>query len=123
MDWSRAEVEVVVADYLKMLSLELAGQTYSKAAHRRVLLEKLNGRSEGSVEFKHCNISAVLIHLGCPYLRGYQPRANYQRLLREVVELQVDQSTVLDSLALRLRTCPQSPQRLSISPELKPKRR
>lgn len=109
MDWSRAEVEVVVADYLKMLSLELAGQTYSKAAHRRVLLEKLNGRSEGSVEFKHCNISAVLIHLGCPYLRGYQPRANYQRLLREVVELQVDQSTALDSLALAAAHLPAVP--------------
>lgn len=100
MDWSQAEVEAVVADYLRMLSLELAGQTYSKAAHRRALLEKLNGRSAGSVEFKHCNISAVLIHLGCPYLRGYQPRANYQRLLREVVELQVDRFSALDSLAL-----------------------
>lgn len=109
MDWSRAEVEVVVADYLKMLSLELAGQTYSKAAHRRVLLEKLNGRSAGSVEFKHCNISAVLIHLGRPYLRGYQPRANYQRLLREVVELQVDQSTALDSLALAAAHLPAVP--------------
>lgn len=109
MDWSRAEVEMVVADYLKMLSLELAGQTYSKAAHRRVLLEKLNSRSAGSVEFKHCNISAVLIHLGCPYLRGYQPRANYQRLLREVVELQVDQSTALDSLALAAAHLPAVP--------------
>ena len=100
VDWSHAEVEAVGADYLKMLSLELAGQTYSKAAHRRALLEKLNGRSAGSIEFKHCNISAVLIHLGCPYLRGYQPRANYQRLLREVVEQQVDRFSALDSLAL-----------------------
>ena len=63
MDWARIEVEAVVADYLKMLSLELAGQAYSKAAHRRILLEKLDGRSAGSVEFKHCNISAVLINL------------------------------------------------------------
>lgn len=99
-DWKRIEVEAIVADYLKMLSLELAGQTYSKATHRRTLLERLNSRSNGSVEFKHCNISAVLIDLGFPYIRGYQPRANYQGLLREVVEQQVDRFTALDSLAL-----------------------
>lgn len=99
-DWKRTEVEAIVADYLKMLSLELAGQTYSKAAHRKALLEGLNSRSNGSVEFKHCNISAVLIDLGFPYIRGYQPRANYQGLLREVVEQQVVRLTALDSLAL-----------------------
>lgn len=109
MDWARIEVEAVVADYLKMLSLELAGQAYSKAAHRRVLLEKLNGRSAGSVEFKHCNISAVLINLGCPYIRGYQPRANYQRLLYEVVEQQVVRSSGLDSLALAAAQQPAVP--------------
>ncbi|WP_298208827.1 DUF3883 domain-containing protein [Acidovorax sp.] len=109
MDWSRIEVEAVVADYLKMLSLELAGQVYSKAAHRRVLLEKLNGRSAGSVEFKHGNISAVLIALGCPYIRGYQPRVNYQRLLYEVVEQQVDRSSALDSLALAAAQQPAVP--------------
>ena len=111
MDWSLTEVEAVVADYLKMLSLELAGQAYSKAAHRRVLLEKLRGRSAGSIEFKHCNISAVLIDLGCPYLRGYQPRANYQRLLYEVVEQQVERSSALDSLALAAAQQP------AVSPE------
>ncbi|MFN3439706.1 MAG: DUF3883 domain-containing protein [Acidovorax sp.] len=109
MDWARIEVEAVVADYLKMLSLELAGQAYSKAAHRRVLLEKLNGRSAGSVEFKHCNISAVLINLGCPYIRGYQPRANYQRLLYEVVEQQVVRSSAMDSLALAAAQQPAVP--------------
>jgi hypothetical protein len=30
MDWSREEVEAIVADYLHMLTLELAGQSYSK---------------------------------------------------------------------------------------------
>jgi Domain of unknown function (DUF3883) len=111
-DWKRIEVEAIVADYLKMLSLELAGQTYSKAAHRRALLERLNARSDGSVEFKHCNISAVLIDLGFPYIRGYQPRANYQGLLREVVEKQVDRFTALDSLALA------AVQQPAVSPEI-----
>lgn len=100
MDWTQVEVEAIVADYLKMLSLELAGQAFSKTAHRRALQQRLNGRSDGSIEFKHCNISAVMIDLGFPYIRGYQPRANYQALLRDVAEQQVDQFTTLDSLAL-----------------------
>lgn len=100
MDWTKVEVEAIVADYLKMLSLELAGQAFSKSDHRRALQQRLNGRSDGSIEFKHCNISAVMIDLGFPYIRGYQPRSNYQGLLREVAEQQVDQFTALDSLAL-----------------------
>ena len=38
MDWSREEVEAIVADYLHMLTLELAGQSYSKTAHRLSLI-------------------------------------------------------------------------------------
>ncbi|MBK9014392.1 MAG: hypothetical protein IPM82_10040 [Saprospiraceae bacterium] len=37
------------------------------------------------MEFKHQNISAILIELGQPYLKGYAPRYNYQTLLKEVV--------------------------------------
>jgi hypothetical protein len=99
-DWTRFEVEAIVADYLRMLGLELAGQSFNKTAHRRALLEKLADRSAGSVEFKHCNISAVMIDLGFPYIKGYQPRFNYQSLLRDVVESQVSRFTELDSLAL-----------------------
>lgn len=99
LDWTLLEVEAIVADYLKMLSLELAGQSYSKTAHRRALLQRLNGRTDGSIEFKHCNISAVMMDLGFPNVRGYQPRFNYQSLLREVVEAQVARHTSLDSLA------------------------
>ena len=35
MDWTREEVEAIVADYLKMLTLELAGQSYNKTEHRK----------------------------------------------------------------------------------------
>ena len=98
--WSTEEVEAIVADHLHMLTLELTGQRYSKAEHRRRLQAQLNNRSEGSIEFKHCNISAVLIHLGMPYIRGYQPRANYQALLVEVVAQQIQQRAVLDQAAL-----------------------
>jgi hypothetical protein len=84
-DWSRTEVEACAADYLAMLSAELAGVRYNKAAHRRELAKVLDNRSEQAVEFKHANISAVLIDLGFPYIAGYKPRSNYQGLLHDVV--------------------------------------
>jgi hypothetical protein len=98
MEWSRDEVEAIVADYLKMLSLELSGQTFNKSAHRRVLQIQLNQRFDSSVEFKHCNLSAAMIDLGYPYIRGYQPRGNYQSLLYEVASAQVRQSAMLDTV-------------------------
>jgi hypothetical protein len=84
-DWSREEAEATVADYLAMLASELAGVPYNKTAHRRDLAKQLDNRSEQAIEFKHANISAVLIDLGFPYISGYKPRSNYQQLLYEVV--------------------------------------
>lgn len=84
-DWSNYEVELIVADYFKMLSDELSGNSYKKSEHRKALLPFLNNRSDGAVEFKHQNISAVLIRLGQPYVKGYLPRYNYQSILEDVV--------------------------------------
>ena len=100
MDWSREEAEAIVADYLQMLTLELAGQNYSKTAHRRKLQEKLQARSDASIEFKHGNISAAMIDLGFPYIRGYKPRSNYQTLLVTVAADQVRGKTTLDKVVL-----------------------
>ncbi|MES3011743.1 MAG: DUF3883 domain-containing protein [Pseudomonadota bacterium] len=100
MDWSREEVEAIVADYLEMLTLELAGQSYSKTLHRRRLQEKLNNRSDASIEFKHGNISAAMMDLGFPCIRGYKRRSNYQVLLATVAAEQVRGKTVLDKVAL-----------------------
>lgn len=80
-NWSESEVEAAVADYFDMLRAELVGQKYNKTAHRRSLMGQLNNRSDGSVELKHQNISAVLLEMGIPYIDGYKPRANYQRTL------------------------------------------
>jgi hypothetical protein len=80
-NWSDSEVEAAVADYFRMLRLELNGYKYNKTQHRRALMRQLNGRSDGSVELKHQNISAVLIEMGAPYIEGYKPRFNYQRSL------------------------------------------
>src|SRR5262249_12926580 len=73
VDWSEPEVTLLVADYFDMLRKELLGQPYSKTEHRKSLRPLLAGRSDGSVEFKHQNVSAVLVALGLPYLEGYKP--------------------------------------------------
>ncbi|MGN7726478.1 DUF3883 domain-containing protein [Luteimonas sp. 22616] len=89
IDWSREEVEACVADYLRMLTLELNGQRYNKTVHANALMKFLNGRNRASVEFKHANVSAVMIALGYPYIDGYKPRGNYQAMLVDAVEAQL----------------------------------
>ena len=88
-DWSQQEVEIIVEDYLAMLALELRSQDYNKAERNRELQKLLPARSRGSIEFKHANISAVMIEMGYPYVDGYKPRSNFQGLLQEVVERRV----------------------------------
>jgi hypothetical protein len=84
-DWTPDEVELIVADYFAMLRAELSGEPLNKAAHNQRLRQQI-ARSRGSIEFKHENISAVLLNLGdFPYIDGYKPRRNYQRLLEQVV--------------------------------------
>ncbi len=69
-----------------MLSKEQAGIAFNKSEVRRGLQPLLKDRSEGSIEFKNRNISAVLARIGQPYVGGYLPAYNYQRqLLEEVV--------------------------------------
>lgn len=88
-DWSPSEVREIVADYLAMLREERAGNAYNKTEHRRALMSRLSGRSEGSIEFKHANISAALEEIGFPYIAGYKPRAKYQRALVEELRRQL----------------------------------
>lgn len=85
-DWTREEVELIVSEYFDMLSKEQAGIAFNKSEIRRRILPLLKNRSEGSIEFKNRNISAVLAKIGQPYVRGYLPAYNYQKqLLEEVV--------------------------------------
>jgi hypothetical protein len=99
-DWSREEVEATVADYLHMLTQELAGQDYNKTEHRRALIRKLAERSDAAIELKHQNISAVLMALGCPWISGYKPRSNFQNLLFHVVQQAVVDNALFDKAAL-----------------------
>lgn len=88
--WAKEEVECIVADYFKMLLAELEGKSFNKAKHRKALLPLLANRSMGSIEFKHQNISAVMIDLGLPYIDGYKPRGNYQWLLKKMTETMLE---------------------------------
>jgi hypothetical protein len=89
-DWSPEEVALIVADYFVMLGHALRGESFNKREHNRRLQSLLKGRSAGSVEFKHANISAVLIEMGFPYVDGYKPRSNYQELLRDEIEARLE---------------------------------
>jgi len=84
-DWTDREVDLIVADYFDMLGMELRGQSFVKA-RRNAALQELTGRGRGSIEFKHQNISAVLLRLGMPWVEGYKPLANFQRALVDGVE-------------------------------------
>jgi len=84
-DWTEREIDLIVADYFDMRSLELAGRPFVKA-HRNAALQELIARSRGSIEFKHQNISAVLYELSMRWIDGYKPMANFQRALVDGVE-------------------------------------
>jgi len=82
-DWTREEVELIVSEYFEMLSKEQLGITFNKSEVRRRILPLLKNRSNGSIEFKNRNISAVLARIGQPYIKGYVPAYNYQKQLLE----------------------------------------
>lgn len=97
--WADNEIDAIVKDYFSMLKSEIKGEFYNKSVHRRNLITQLNNRSEGSIERKHQNISAVLIHMGLPYISGYKPLRNYQR---ETFPDIIQQSLSYDSELLTL---------------------
>ncbi|BCG76993.1 DUF3883 domain-containing protein [Mesorhizobium sp. 113-3-3] len=93
-DWTDREIDLIVADYFDMQALEFAGRPFVKA-QRNAALRELTGRSRGSIEFKHHNISAVLDRLGMIWLKGYVPRHNFQRALVDGVERHIARNPAL----------------------------
>jgi hypothetical protein len=83
--WTDEGNDLIVADYFAMLVDDISARRYSKAEHRRALLPLLNDRSEGSVEFKHQNISAVPKGLGEDWIPGYKAAFNFQMMLVDAV--------------------------------------
>ena len=105
-DWSPAEVAATVADYLAMLEHELRGESYNKREHNRRLQALLSSRSAGAIEFKHQNISAVMIELGFPYIDGYKPRGNYQELLRNEALAQLARNDEIERITAAVVAAP-----------------
>ena len=97
--WSDSENDAIVKDYLVMLEHEQRGRAFNKAEHRRVLIEII-GRSNGSIEFKHRNISAVMHAFGLPRIDGYRPLWNYQKALFEAVEAHLNERPDLYKLLM-----------------------
>lgn len=95
--WSVNEVKEITKDYFGMLTKEIQNIHYNKSFHRSKLKKKLSNRSEGSIEFKHQNISAILVKYGQPYIAGYKPRSNYQHLLEETVLNYLDMNDFISS--------------------------
>jgi hypothetical protein len=85
LDWSDDELDAIIANYFAMLRSELNGIEYNKSAHRRSLV-KVIGRTEGSVERKHQNISAVLGELALPTISGYKPLPNFQKSIIDAID-------------------------------------
>jgi Domain of unknown function (DUF3883) len=84
-NWTDEELDLIVADYFAMLNDEALNKFYSKAEHNRLLQRNID-RTEGSIEFKHQNISAVLLKLGLPRITGYVPAANYQKAIIPAID-------------------------------------
>ena len=83
-DWTSQELDLVVGDYFDMLRKEQAHDKLNKTAHRRTLMERVH-RSNGSIEFKHQNISAVLTQLGLPRINGYKPAWHFQDAIADAI--------------------------------------
>ena len=113
--WTEREIELIVADYLDMLREELAGRGVVKVERNRALQAML-GRSKGSIEYKHQNISAVMQLLGLPFIRGYKPARNYQRTLIESVQEAIAELGLQDRLADPFRAMQPPPGGLEYGP-------
>ncbi|MDF2809063.1 MAG: hypothetical protein K0S56_94 [Microvirga sp.] len=83
-EWNDEQNDAIVADYFAMLADDIAGRSYSKAEHNR-LLQAVIGRPRGSIEYEHQNISAVLKGLGEVWVPGYKPAFNFQASLVDAV--------------------------------------
>ena len=98
-DWTTSELDLIVADYFAMLGDEIRGVAFNKAAHNRELQRRI-ARSKGSIEFKHCNITAVLEELGVEGIAGYKPRENYQGAILDAIRRHLDRDGARDLMAV-----------------------
>ncbi|MDE2816050.1 MAG: DUF3883 domain-containing protein [Chloroflexota bacterium] len=99
--WSDQEIEIIVQDYLDMLRIEEDGGAFNKSEHNRTLQARI-GRSRGSIEYKHRNISAVMERLGLRFIQGYYPAQNFQRRLYEIIGEQLIEGNLVETMSGRV---------------------
>ncbi len=107
-EWTDDQNDAIVADYFAMLADDVVGRSYNKAARNRTL-QAVTGRSHGSIEFKHQNISAVLKGLGEDWITGYKPAFNFQASLADAVQRWLDRHPDWLEPASRTSASRQSP--------------
>ncbi len=91
--WTSDENQAIVDAYFWMLGEETAGRPYVKAEVRRALIAgPLSRRSNGAIERKLQNISAVLAEHNCVFVAGYKPLHNFQQDLHDTVLDTLDES-------------------------------
>lgn len=83
--WSDKENDLIVSDYFEILTQELSGTRPVKVNYYRALHEKLPHRTVKSIEFKHQNITAVMLGLGQPWIEGLKPKPAFQLSLVDAV--------------------------------------
>lgn len=98
--WSDEEIKTTIDVYFRMLTLELSGESYSKAEFRREV-ERDVARSSAAVEYKFNNVSAVLDDMGAVWIPGYKPLRNVQERLRTVVQERFEADHDLRSFMLK----------------------
>ena len=93
--WTDSEIELAVASYFRMLLYQRIGYEFSKTEMRRALKEQLRVRSDKAIDFKWCNVSAVLAEMGLPWIEGFKPLPHLQQSLRLAVHRWFDPKTIL----------------------------
>lgn len=82
--WTDEEFELVAEVYGNLLEKELKGEPYNKQATAKVLADCI-GKSRCSVEYMWQNVSYVLTELGRRRIKGYKPRRNCGKALKQAV--------------------------------------
>jgi len=76
-EWTEREISISVEAYLLMLRIQQSGAKPDKGVIRAIYLPQLRGtRTPGSWDRRMCNISAVFVEFGLPYVKGFKPLKN-----------------------------------------------
>lgn len=87
--WADWQNDLLVADYFDMFGRLKAGEKINRAERNREL-QRVTGRSKGSIERKRMNVSGVLDFLEMEWMPGFAPNDHFQRPLIEAIHRYLD---------------------------------